>query len=312
MVVKVKKPVEVTFDEFVGLFGYKSSPSRSPDKWSRFVTVQNYGLVAVNEGIYPLVIFDVAGHPEMSKFAHFVPIEPASKLFPKLYAAAKEAPESFGLKIHHSNPERAQKDTARLEGLRWTPSDCIGLNSKTGLEKAVMPSPSSNRWKPISEPFLLNWCVPREAPPTTTTTTTATTTPASSKASAASKRKIDEVALPDGFAFQQSALPCVLWTMQLPVGNVFSVKKVGGSIVVNAFRDLDTEHATKQLADAEAVDAAVAAAVAEDAGDAGDVADVADVAEDADVAEGAEEEEEVDDDDDDDDEDSDQQSAGCY
>jgi hypothetical protein len=225
MLVKVKKPLSITLEEFVSMFGTKSSPSRSPHKWGKFVSVLNYGIVKVNEGRYPIVVFDVEGHPEMKNFAHFVPLDPARELFPKLYATVSEDPAAAGVKLDHGSEERRVKEQARIDGLQWKPDDCTSSNNKSGTTKPVQPSPTANGWRVVPDAQTASWCTPKEAP----------TTVAKPTKVAGGKRKAEE-ALPEGFAVRVGdSIEEVAWTARLPVGGEYSTKKVGDVLIVTSY-----------------------------------------------------------------------------
>lgn len=242
----VKKKLSITLQDFIEVFGVKSSPSRSPEKWSRFITALNFGMVNVNEGVYPYVIFDVEGHPSMRNVAHFVPTEPAGRLFPALYEMASKDPEAHGLKISSGTEEQQARYKMRLDALKWVATDCQSSNNKSGELKPVTPNPLTNKWSVVPDAFVVPWCTKNVDPPVK---------PVAKSKLTGNKRKDPE--LPEGVVFRTGDsmdFGIVKWVAKLPVGSIFSTKRVGDTLVVTSFED----------GTAAAVD------VDEDAADAGD------------------------------------------
>jgi hypothetical protein len=158
-IVAAREAMKITLDEFKSFMTTGTSPSRSPEKWKKYVTVANYGMQKVKEGKYPYVMFDVEGHPQMKEVIIFIPIEPASKLLPALYEQVKGDPEAAGIKIKSGKTaESRAKHQARLDELQWKPEHCVSSQNKTGVEKPTMPNPMTNNWVHIPAAFQVKWC----------------------------------------------------------------------------------------------------------------------------------------------------------
>lgn len=158
-IVPARDSMKITLEEFVSFMTTGTSPSRSPEKWKRFVTVQNFGMAKVKEGRYPYVMFDVEGHPQMKDVIIFIPIEPAAKLLPALHEEVKEDPEKHGLKITTAKTtESRAKHQARLDELLWKPEYCTSSQNKTGVEKPTTPNPMTNNWIHIPSNSQVKWC----------------------------------------------------------------------------------------------------------------------------------------------------------
>jgi hypothetical protein len=234
MVVKVRKPLPITYDEFFGIFGGKSAPSRNPEKWARLITCKNYGIVRVAEGTYPVVVFDVEGYPEMRHFAHFVPPDVAAKVFPVLHQACLEDPEGNDLKLNSGSDESRERARSRLDGLAWSPSDCTSDNNPAGVTKPVMPSPVMARWKILPKNARVEWCIPK-VPATPAAKTNAPATKADAK------RKAE---LPPGFVVNADpALRAteVEFIVRLPIAKAarYDTKQIGDALIITKYVDPD-------------------------------------------------------------------------
>ena len=231
--VTVKEALPVTLDEFVSFMGVGTSPSRSPEKWRQYLTVSNYGIVKTKEGVYPFAMFDVVGHPQMKNTVHLIPSEPAAKLLPALYEAAKEDPEAHGLKLASKSDSQRAKHQARLDGLQWKPEMCMGTG-KSGATKPTSPSPTTNAWKPLPPSFWIKWCVTPEK------RATPSAGGAASKGGSGSKRERDEDAelLGSGIrARTDLGFGNVAMLASIPVGEHYSTKVVGGRLEVTVYAD---------------------------------------------------------------------------
>ena len=249
-----------------------TSPSRSPEKWRLYVTASNYGIVACEEGKYPFVsdnklstatfpallpthyyysqvMFDIEGHPAMKEVIHFIPLEPATKLLPALYESVKDDPEAHGIKINSAKTEESRsKHRARLENLQWSPSDCMSSQNKSGIRKASLPNPLTNKWASVPGPFMIKWCVSPDSK--------------LGKKTVGTKRKAND-ALPSGFEVKSDVdFPGVKFLATVPVGTDFSTKLIDGKLNIVVFDK------SKQAEAEAAADAADAADEAEDADDA--------------------------------------------
>ena len=161
-IVSRREALEVTYEEFVSFMGLSTSPSRSPDKWKSFLTVNNYGMVEVAEGRYPFCMFDVAGHPQMKHFIFFVPTDAAAKLLPQLHEEVSQDPEAHGIKINSAKTvESRAKHKARLDSLLWKPEDCQAI-TKSGSKKNCVPTPTANGWKVVPANLQLTICTADE------------------------------------------------------------------------------------------------------------------------------------------------------
>jgi len=158
-IVPARDAMDITLEEFVSFMTTGTSPSRSPEKWKRFVTVQNFGMAKVKEGKYPYVMFDVVDHPQMKDVIIFIPIEPAAKLLPALHEEVKDDPEKYGLKIKTAKTaESRAKHQTRLDELLWKPEYCTSSQNKAGVEKPTTPNPLTNNWLHIPNNFQVKWC----------------------------------------------------------------------------------------------------------------------------------------------------------
>lgn len=164
-IVPARDAMKITLEEFVSFMTTGTSPSRSPEKWKRFVTVQNFGMAKVKEGKYPYVMFDIVDHPQMKDVIIFIPIEPAAKLLPALHEDVKDDPEKYGLKINTAKTaESRAKHQARLEELLWKPEYCTSSQNKAGVEKPTTPNPLTNNWLHIPNNFQVKWCCAPDKP----------------------------------------------------------------------------------------------------------------------------------------------------
>lgn len=158
-IVPAREGMKITLEEFVSFMTTGTSPSRSPEKWKRFVSVQNFGMAKVKEGKYPYVMFDVIDHPQMRDVIIFIPIEPAAKLLPALHEEVKDDPERYGLKIKTGKtPESRAKYQAKLDELLWKPEYCTSSQNKAGVDKPTTPNPVMNNWLNIPNAFQIKWC----------------------------------------------------------------------------------------------------------------------------------------------------------
>ena len=158
-IVPARDSLKISLAEFTSFMTTGTSPSRSPEKWKKYITIANYGMARVKEGRYPYVMFDVEGFTQMKDVIIFVPIEPAAKLLPALYEEAKSDPEAFGLKVLTAKTaESRAKHQARLDNLQWTPMDCVSNQNKSGLLKSTTPNPLTNNWVHVPAAFQIKWC----------------------------------------------------------------------------------------------------------------------------------------------------------
>jgi hypothetical protein len=202
--------------------GSGTSPSRSPDKWRSFVTVHNYGLIKVDEGLFPYVVFDVENHPQMKEVVHFLPIEPAAKLLAALYEEVKDDPESHGIKINSAKtPESRAKHQARLDGLKWKPEDCMSSQNKSGKEKPTQPNPMSNKWTHIPTQHQVKWCCQPDKDTKT------------AKKATGKRKDRGEETLPNGVRVTTDVdFPGISLVASIPVGSNFTTKVVEGHLKV--------------------------------------------------------------------------------
>ena len=230
-VVTVKETMNVTLDEFTSFMSTGTSPSRSPEKWKKFVTVRNLGMVTVKEGVYPYVMFNVEGHPQMANVVHFLPTEPAAKLLPMLYAEVKEDPEAFGIKIHSAKTaESRAKHQARLDALQWTPSMCMSSQNKTGVVKTTLPNPPFNNWEHVPSKHHVKWCcTPERQRPTSAAT---------KKPSTTGKRKDRDEPPPGAIFMTNPGFGNTNYMCELPVGNSYTTTIHNGRLCVVVYGDL--------------------------------------------------------------------------
>jgi len=258
-VVFAKEAMIVTLKEFVSFMTTGTSPSRSPEKWRRFVSVQNYGMVRVDEGRFPFVVFDVVGHPQMKEVVHFLPFEPAAKLLPALYEQHKDDPEAAGLKIHSAKtPESRAKHQARLDNLLWKPTDCTSSQNKSGSMKPTQPNPMSNKWSHVPGNYQVKWCCSPEKD----------SKPAKKPVLTKRKdRELGDESMPHGFKIKTDVdFPGICLMASIPVGNNYTTKVIDGNLqvivygtAVNSANVDDTAGVTDDGADAEAASVAEAA-----------------------------------------------------
>ena len=242
----------ISLGEFVSFSTVGTSPSRSPEKWRLYVTASNYGIVSCEEGKYPFVMFDIEGFPAMKEVIHFLPLEPATKLLPALYESVKDDPEAHGIKINSAKTEESRsKHRARLENLQWSPSDCMSSQNKSGIRKASLPNPLTNKWSSVPAPFMIKWCVSADSK--------------LGKKTVGTKRKAND-ALPSGFEVKSEIdFPGVKFLATIPVGTDFSTKLIDGKLNIVVY---DKSKSAEAGAGADTADAADAADEAEDADDA--------------------------------------------
>jgi hypothetical protein len=223
-IVAAKEAMKVSLAEFVSFMTTGTSPSRSPEKWRKFVTHNNYGVVAVDEGKYPFVVFDVEGHPQMKEVIHFLPLEPAAKLLPAIHEAIKDDPEAHGIKIKTARtPESKAKHQARLDNLIWKPEDCVSSQNKSGTLKPTQPNPMSNKWVHVPTAFQVKWCCVPEKDNK------------SAKKSGSSKRKDRDLgeALPAGVRIKTDVdFPGISLMASIPVGSSYTTKVIDGQLQV--------------------------------------------------------------------------------
>jgi hypothetical protein len=238
-VVAAREALPISLDDFKAFMTTGTSPSRSPEKWRPYVTYTNYGIVEVEEGRYPYVVFDVEGHPQMREVIHFVPFEPAAKLLPALYEEAKDDPEKHGFKVKSSKtPEGRAKHQARLDGLQWTPKDCVSSQNKSGKEKPAQPNPMTNRWTHIPVQHQVKWCCAPEKE-------------AKSSKKATGKRKDrNEDTLPAGVCIKTDVeFPGISMMASIPVGSNYVTKVVDGHLKVVVYGGADEAAAQEEPAD---------------------------------------------------------------
>lgn len=229
-IVSAKIALQVTLDEFVSFMGMGTSPSRSPEKWRKFLTITNYGMISSKEGLYPFAVFDVIDHPQMANFIHLIPSEPAAKLLPALYEQVKDDPEAHGLRIETAKtPESRAKHQARLDNLAWKPEMCMAGKPPSSRSKAIAPSPIANGWLPLPTEKFVKWCVVSER----------RSVAQASRKIGGNKREIDDdVELPCGVRVRTDVgFGSVAMLASVPVGEHFSTKIVGGRLEVVVFRD---------------------------------------------------------------------------
>lgn len=229
----------ISLAEFVSFCTSGTSPSRSPEKWKKYVSANNYGMVSVDEGRYPFVMFDVDGFPAMKEVVHFLPLEPALKLLPALYDLVKDDPESHGIKINSSkNEDSRQKHRARLENLKWVPTDCVSSQNKSGTTKPTLPNPLTNRWTHVPTAFQVKWCVQPEAK-------------ATKKSVSGSKRKAND-ALPQGVEFKSDIeFNGVKFLATIPVGKKYSTKLFDGKLNIVVYDNVNNDDEVLETEDAE-------------------------------------------------------------
>jgi hypothetical protein len=209
-VVKIKAPFKISYEQFLAMHNTKgNNASKSPKEWAPFISQKSFGIVEVNDGKYPVCMFDVDGHEEMRKFAHFVPPEVASKVFPELYRRCAEDPEAAGLKISSGSDETRERAQQRLDGLRWTPADCFA----PGSEKCTLPNPHSCAWPLVAKGQRPKWCIEKAAGGGANT--------AAPKAGSGGKRKASELLaeLPTGFKLtkQNADETNIEWAVKMPL-----------------------------------------------------------------------------------------------
>ena len=219
MKVKIRSACKVTYDDLLGMYSQKGGTvSRSPEKWAPFVNARSYGLVEVGNGTYPIVCFDVESFPEMKNFAHFVPLEVATKVFPELYKRCLADPDGNGIKLNSGTDEARERARQRLDGLKWTPADCGG-------EKPAQPNPQANGWLLVPKDKKPAWCLKKAELLEASTSRNPTKT-------GATKRKL----LPDGFELVDDPILAkakVAYHLACPLaGASWKTDVVGDSLIV--------------------------------------------------------------------------------
>jgi hypothetical protein len=114
--------------------------------WDGKVVPNNALRLSGTEGEYVYALFNVEGHPEVSKKAFPVPLEVAEKVLTKAYNAAKANPSNFGLKLNHSDEAVRQRHQERLDALKWDTSMCVRAD-KDGNNKPCLIKPKDNASK---------------------------------------------------------------------------------------------------------------------------------------------------------------------
>lgn len=224
-IVPARDSLKISLAEFTSFMTTGTSPSRSPEKWKKFITVSNYGMARVKEGRYPYAMFDVEGFPAMKEVIIFIPIEPAAKLLPALYEEAKADPEKYGLKVDTAKTaESRAKHQARLDNLQWKPSDCTSSQNKSGVVKPTTPNPIVNSWVHVPASFQIKWCC---------TQTKASKSTASKKSGKRKDRDGDGDDLPGGVRVKTDVdFGNVTLLASVPVGSSFTTKVVDGVLHV--------------------------------------------------------------------------------
>lgn len=226
----MKKPLPITEAAYKQIMTNKGVPSRAAAKWEGLITLNNVAELSGREGTYPYVAFDVTGHPLQKNKYIPIPSDVATRIFPKIYEAAKENPSKYGLKLDDPDENTRARHKARLDIFTWVPSNCAREDAD-GKSKPCVISPPLNQWVqcPTAQQIPnLGKEMAADAPATASKKATKTT----------GKRKHSSIELPDGIEESNEKLPSMVSRVVTldTKGAPYKIVEHGGVVMVTVFK----------------------------------------------------------------------------
>ena len=141
-----KQAMKISGEEFSAFY-----QSTSDAKWASYVRATNLMFLKASEGTYPYALFAIEGFDFSKLVCNPIPLEVATKLIPKLYEDTKRDPEGNGLKMKDIEDSKIKRNQARIDVLKWKPSDCQSTANKQKVMKPCKPNPSAKNPKQMSK-----------------------------------------------------------------------------------------------------------------------------------------------------------------
>jgi hypothetical protein len=237
----VKEALKITAKEYASFVS-----STSDSRWLPYLSPKNILTLQGAEGVYPYAVYEIDNHENSKYICNPIPPEVGQKVFPKLHAAVTKDPKTYDLPIQGEgvSESKAAKNQAKIDALKWTPSDCQSNSNKSGTMKPCRINPQANKWdhtslevkKVLDEMFKV--MVPKDKPTGT-------------KRKAVDKEGPDANAVPDGVTFQtKGLLPGILMQGKIELlGGVPKFEVVGDACYMHVYQTVKQEPEEEAVAE---------------------------------------------------------------